>query len=271
MKTPEMKIIATRQTKMATAPSPQGESMGVQLSNENFIVKLTDSPGDYAGLKVHITGVEVYAENKGWLELNNEVDFVNVLELTNGKEIRIANDTNEGLQKGNYSMLKVKFGDDNFLTVKTKSTPDNKNGYAEVKLQYQGEKEIILDLGVVNNGVMKTEVLLDFDVAKSVIFNGKDYILAPALKVLSDQKTGVKGRVTGTVRAAVMVTDGKDTISTFTDPNGNFLIRGLDEGKYTLIVLPESDPKTNSIITQRKTENVYVAHGLISEVNTIWF
>ena len=38
-----------------------------------------------------------------------------------------------------------------------------------------------------------------------------------------------------------MVTNGRDTLSTFLDANGNFLLRGMDEGMYDLIVIPETD------------------------------
>ena len=47
-------------------------------------------PGDFEGLIVELNSIEAYVENEGWVMLNNDVQSINVLNLTNGAETQLA-------------------------------------------------------------------------------------------------------------------------------------------------------------------------------------
>lgn len=204
------------------------EEMGGALT-----VKMTDAPGDYAALNVEITKVDVYSENSGWVTISNESRIINVLELTNGAETTLAHST--GLEAGLYTKAKVFFGSNNSVQIQS--------GGQHHSLDMGAEGSVTIDINVDVQAEAQTaaEVLLDFNVAESVAEVNGVFTLEPTVTEIDDPETGVSGQVQGVAIAAVMLTNGSVSYSGYTDANGNFLIRGIAAGSYSMTIQGQSD------------------------------
>lgn len=231
-----------------------------------FAVRMTDEPGDYEALNVEILQVDAYLENEGWVTLNNEAQTVSVLDLKNGNEIELA--SNSEVQAGTYSRLKLTFGNDNTITVQAKASASTSvdsataSGTVTFDMTYEGPKEyeIIIDEEV--SAESGASVLLDFQVANSVREDLEEYVLKPVITLVEDESTGLEGRVSGAANAAVVLTNGEDSLSTYIDSDGEFLFKGLKEGTYDLIIWPSADDEwDHGMPNEEKIEGVVVTQG----------
>jgi hypothetical protein len=196
-------------------------------------VKMTDAPGDYAALNVEITQVDVYSESSGWVTLTNESRIINVLELTNGAETTLAHSSS--LAAGVYTKAKVFFGSANSVQIQS--------GGQHHSLDMGAEGSVIIDIHaeVEAEAQAAAEVLLDFNVAESVAEVGGVFTLEPTVTEIEDPETGVSGQVQGVAIAAIMLSNGSASYSGYTDANGNFLIRGLAAGTYSMTIQGQSN------------------------------
>ncbi len=235
----------------------------------DFKVKMTDAPGDYAALDVEITGVDAYLENSGWVSLSNETQQVSVLSLTNGVETLLA--YNGSVEVGTYSKLRITFGEQNTLTLNGSSSAGgvSGSGSATVELMWDKPKEVIIEIDEQVSANAGAEVLLDFQVVESIREQAQEYIIDPVITEIKDASTGLKGEVQGTANAAVILTDGTNEFSTYIDASGNFLIRGMDEGMYDLIVMP--DKNDLGLPQDQRLESVIISKGEIKHIGTINF
>lgn len=236
---------------------------------KTFQVRMTDAPGDFKALDVEILSVEAYLENQGWVTLNNQAQAVSVLDLTNGTETQLAFASNA--QIGTYTKLKLTFSENNTLVT-------NANGGFEIgpisgnldltfDLAYEGSKEVIIEINETVTAQSGASVLLDFQVAQSIRKGLTTYIINPAIVQVENEMTGINGRVQGTANAAVLLTNGEDTLSTFIDAQGTFLIRGMKQGTYDLIVAPETDQDPTN--DEFRVDGLFITEGQISSAGVI--
>lgn len=220
----------------------------------SFKVRMTDAPADYAALNLTVTGVDVYLENQGWINLSSETQNVNILSLTNGAEITLANQTN--VKAGLYTRARVTFG--------ATGTIQLASGGGSANISWAGnvhQVEIVIHEEV--NAQSGADILLDFDVAESVIESAGQYIIEPAVTVVSDASTGVQGQVSGAANAAVILTNGANTFSTYISAAGGFIIRGVDPGTYTLTVFEPGTLQGTSF------DNVVITQGELNSMGVI--
>jgi len=196
-------------------------------------VKMTDAPGDYAALNVEITRVDVYSESAGWVTLSNESRIINVLELTNGAETTLAHSSS--LEAGVYTKAKVFFGSANSVQISSGGQ------YHSLDMGAGGSVTIDIQAEVQAEAQAAAEVLLDFNVAESVAEVNGVYTLQPTVTEIEDPETGISGQVQGVAIAAIMLSNGSASFSGYTDANGNFLIRGLAAGTYSMTVQGQSN------------------------------
>ncbi len=123
--------------------------------------------------------------------------------------------------------------------------------------------EVEIAIHEVVNVQVGADVLVDFHVAESVIESGMEYIVEPTITVVDDITTGIEGSVVGTASAAVVLTDGENTFSTYISSTGDFIIRGVDPGTYTLTVLEPGMLQGHNI------NNIIIAEGQIHQVGQI--
>ncbi len=200
-------------------------------------VRLIDNPSpDVKEVWVDIQQVEVIVNGGAPVLLGGiHPGVYNLLELTNGKDTLLADAM---IPAGMVSQVRLILGDNNYIVNKAGQTISLKTPSA----QQSGLKvQIHQDLA----GGILYRLTLDFDVARSIVVAGNsgNIILKPVLRVISFAPSGGDLRgvvVPGTALTAVMAIRGTDTVaSTFTAiPGGNFLIKDIPAGNYTLSYVP---------------------------------
>jgi hypothetical protein len=239
-------------------------------SNEpnSMTVRLTDNPGDYLGLKMEIVRVDAYLEGSGWVTLSEDAQVVDVVRLTNGNTATIA--FKNELQAGNYTKLKLVFGTENKITVMVDAQDGSGLRIAqETTIAYVGEKEVIVEIDAQVNASTGAEVLVDFDVARSVVTSLKGYVVTPVITWIRDVKTAVTGDVNGAISAAIILTNGKDTVSAYTDIEGKFYLRGMQSGVYDLVIYPAKKTIFDAMQKPMKIEGVIVTEGEVKYLGAI--
>jgi hypothetical protein len=221
-------------------------------------VRMTDSPGNYAALNMTITGVEAYHESQGWIQLSSNTHAVNVASLTNGSEVELANKYN--MQAGHYTRVKVKFGGTSSLVVN--ATGSGSGVSFNLIWTVPQEVEVVIDKQIDdNNGA---NILLDFDVASSIVESGSQYTIHPVITYMDHENTGVKGHVTGASTAAVVFTGNGHTYSGYINGSGYFTVRGMAAGTYNCTIYKNSE--TNE---QHQVNNVVVTDGQFYQMGEI--
>ena len=83
----------------------------------------------------------------------------------------------------------------------------------------------------------QTSLWIDFDISRSIISRAGQYYLRPVLRPFCDNNFArVKGNVLPAEAAPlVVVYNATDTANAIPHPNGDFKIRGLKEGTYSVL------------------------------------
>src|SRR5688572_3555173 len=229
-------------------------------------VRLTDAPGDYQKVLIDIRGVEIHTDanandnSGGWTTLGNiNPGIYNLLDFSNGKDTLLAA---SNLPAGRISQIRLILGPNNSLvlndgTSKPLKTPSGQQSGLKVQIN----ADLVPDVTYV--------VLLDFDAAKSIVERGNgDFNLKPVIRTITQAVAGgIRGNVTpvmaGNEVHAIETAAGSngkiDTIGGFTDGNGNYLIKGLIGGNYTVDFYDPNKKKT--------VNNVLVTNDNITTVN----
>lgn len=222
-------------------------------------VRLTDAPGDYQEVNVDIQDVQVHnadssATNSGWISLNVTKGVYNLLQLTNGLDTLLGSAT---IPAGKISQLRLILGSNNTVKVGGQSF-----SLTTPSAQQSGLKVLInstLAAGVTY------KITLDFDAARSIVQTGSGkYILKPVIRSLVEGTGEIQGAVTPVESTPVVYAImGKDTTSTSANQTtGKFLLQGLIAGSYTVIIVPKTGYKPDTV------KNVAVTVGNITDIGT---
>lgn len=249
-----------------------------QNEANSFQVRMTDAPGDYKSLDVELTSVDVFLEGSGWVDLENDAQMVSVLDLTNGIETEIA--FNSNVEAGTYSKVRLTFGSNNSLELNSSSTlgitlPGGISTTSALDLvlasDMTSERTVEIEIDETVSSSSGASILLDFDVAASIMENSNTWVLDPSIRLVSDVSTGAMGEIEGTQQASIIFESNNSsfTSSTNTSASGNFLIQGLEEGSYTVIINAEVEGQSsNETLT---LDNVIIAQGSIKNMGSIDF
>lgn len=236
-------------------------SCSTKEESGTLIIRLTDSPGDYESVFIDLRAVEVHAstgnQESGWTTLETNAGVYDLLELTNGVESVIANDT---YPSGRISQLRLLLGENNSVVIDGETYPLTVPSGSQSGLKLQINEDLA-------EGITYS-ILLDFDAAKSVVSAGASnrYILKPVIKTITEAQDGaVKGTVIPMdLGVAVYAISGEDTISTSyaVEGNSDFFLGGLADGSYTI----SFDPGDLSDFTGKVVENVSVTVGEVTDL-----
>lgn len=206
-------------------------------NSTRFVVRLTDSPGDYEKVNIDIVGIEVNSEENdesGWTSLDNvNVGIYDLLELTDGVETVLA-DTD--FPSGHISQLRLVLGDNNSVVVDGETinltTPSSQDSGLKLLINADLTEGITYSL------------LLDFDAARSVVKAGNSgaYNLKPVIKVVTEAVDGaIIGKITpDSASVSILAIIGEDTLgSTYAvEDSEDFFIGGLNAGTYSVVFEP---------------------------------
>lgn len=219
-------------------------------------IRLTDDPAAYDAVYIDIKDVQINVsgeDDKGWQSLAGvQKGIYNLLDLVNDKDTLLCN---AEIPSGKLHQIRLVLGNNNSIVL---------NG-VNIPLETPSAQQSGLKLNVqqdVTGGILYT-ILLDFDAGRSVVTTGGGkYILKPVIRTLLNAVGGsIKGAVTpATFPTAVYAINGTDTMTTFTDGTGAYLIKGVPAATYKLQYWPtdvtyQSQEKTGIVVT---TGNVTV-------------
>ena len=233
-------------------------------ASTSFVVRLTDSPGDYEAVNIDLLNVQAHVndgdQSDGWITLDSNPGIYDLLKLTNGAETVIASDE---FPTGKVSQVRLVLGDNNSVTVDGETFPLTVPSGSESGLKVSINADLI-------EGITYS-VLLDFDAAKSVVSAGSSgkYLLKPVIKAITEAQDGA---VIGTVipadlGVAVYALQGEDTLSTSYAVEGNtdYFLGGLLDGTYTI----SFDPGELSGYQGVVMENISVSIGNVTDLGEV--
>ncbi|MBT1685828.1 DUF4382 domain-containing protein [Dawidia soli] len=231
-----------------------------EKKNARVQVWLTDAPGDFQEVNIDVEGVEVHVgdgdDDAGWKSLSVRGGVYNLLALTNGLDTLLGEIS---IPPGEISQIRLKLGSDNTLKVGDKVFDLDVPSGQQSGLKLQVHQTLVEDITY--------KILLDFDVARSVLLTGSgQYKLKPVIRTIPEAQDGAIRGVVSPVAStpAVYAIQETDTLATaYTDATGHFLLRGLVAGMYTVSFVP------NSGFESTQKENVSVEIGQVTDLGTV--
>jgi len=256
-------------------------------SGEGLQVYLTDGPTDLKAVSLDIVKVEAKVDNDErhrdndrhgendddkddkdkrkddygeWVDLNVTAGVINVLELRNGVEKLIAASSNI---QGRVRKLRVTLGTNNTVTLENGET---------ITLTLLNETQNLIYIKLFDehrgrgNDNRNTAVRIDFDLGSSVVLINGKYFLKPVVRPFCNENFGeVEGKVLPLdAKAVVRITDGAGfNAVALPFKDGEFKLRGLKEGTYTVTIEPLAPYLKETIA------NVVVKKGEDTELGTI--
>jgi hypothetical protein len=247
---------------------------------------LTDGPGEFDSVFIDIQKVEVKIDTNSvyknedkrsdedddrddhqkrkddygeWVNINFTPAIIDVLSLRNGVETKLGE---ANILTGTVRKIRITLGTQNRVVKNGVSSTlelrNETNNFLYVKL-YDKHRQRSADSTSVS-------VWVDFDVANSIVEKDGKFYLRPVLRPFNNRNFGeVEGKVLPLeAKAVVRITNGAG-FNGVALPNreGNFKLRGLEAGTYTVIVqgIP---PYVDKVIS-----NVVVTKGKETELGVI--
>lgn len=205
-------------------------------------VFLIDAPASYDEVWIEVLGVQILTKGNdesnesAWINLpyKKEEQKINLLALTGGNSEHLGG---VEVPAGAISQIRLMLGDDNYI-IQNGVRSDLKTPSAQQSgLKLKVDKP--LDAGV------SYDIVIDFDASKSIVKAGNSglFILKPVLRVVAEELATVEGTVLPLEAGPVSVSAilDQDTVGTFTDDNGLFILRGLKGGNYNFWFVPNSE------------------------------
>ena len=211
-------------------------------------VFLTDDPGDYEAVYIDVDDVQINVtgdDTNGWQSLKGvNAGVYDLLKLVNDEDTILAD---AEIPSGRLHQIRLVLGSENYVKLVgipgliKLETPSAQQSGLKLNIQYE-----------VTNERLYT-ILLDFDVAKSIVYTGNSkYVLKPTIRAVLN---AVGGTIKGVVmpkdfQTAVYAIQGVDTIATtFSGLNGGYIIKGLPAGSYNVLYRPTMNTYHDSLRT----------------------
>ncbi|HYH56206.1 MAG TPA: DUF4382 domain-containing protein [Anseongella sp.] len=232
--------------------------------NSQLQIRLTDAPGDYDAVFIEIEDVLVHRSGEdtvgeeGWESVEGvRKGTYNLLDLVNGRDTLLVD---ADVPSGHLGHIRLVLGENNRLEIDGQQHTLEAPSAGQSGLKLKVDRE--LSEGIVYG------ILLDFDVARSVVQAGGSgrYILKPVIRVLEADPPGgtLRGIISpGGLGTAVLAVRGTDTLGTYTDTLGNFMLKAVPPGNYSMHFLPES----SSGLPRLDTAGITVNAGEVTQVN----
>jgi len=200
-------------------------------------LKLVDRAGQIETMNLQITGAEVLI-NGQWQFLNVMPTTYKVTNLVNGHDSLIVSQT---VPEGELDSIRLVLGTANSIEIQDSTiqiflrNPSSQSPEIDLKVNQSTEEGRTLS------------IIIDFNVAESISIDqlGR-YNLDPVFRAYPESgELSLSGRVQPTDARPIIYAlrrDGDITLdtltSTFTDPEGFFKLRGMEEGTYRITYEP---------------------------------
>jgi hypothetical protein len=217
-------------------------------------VRLTDAPGNFNGVVLDVRQIEVHLKDEndpsGWQTLAFTPQTINILDYVNGKSALLVS---TDFAPGDIKEVRLILGPNSYVV----GTDGQQYALKTPSGQTSGVK---LKLDNVTLAAGSTyQLLLDFDVAKSIVERGnwksgndkkERYLLKPVIRLVAQN---LRGGLRGTVNPAAARPQvlairssitGPDTVSTFADASGAFQLSALPAGTYQVQFFPTASAPT---------------------------
>lgn len=236
-------------------------------------VKMVDAPGDFQAVAVDIQRIRIHqsetaemdssasdeeAANNGWVTVMDESAVINLLTLRNGNEVTLGNTE---LEAGTYTQLRLILGNENEVVVDGQPF--------ELTIPDQPQSGIKLDINATIKEGQNHIMLIDFDVARSIVQNETGgYTLKPVFRAVNLNETGsIAGVVNPTdFQTYIHAIAGEDTLSTIADDEGQYMIMGAAPATYELVFNPNSEQYSDSTV-----RGIEVITGETTNIDTLNF
>jgi len=227
-------------------------------------VYLIDAPAPYDEVWIEVLGVEILPKGKNedngssWISLDHEGEDkkLDLLSLVGDNPFYFGEIE---VPAGEISQIRLLLGDNNYIMDGEQridlTTPSAQQSGLKLKIDKPLSAGISYDL------------VIDFDASKSIVKAGNSgqYILKPVLRVIAEASATIEGTVLPLEASIIQVSAiiNEDTVGTFTDENGMFMIRGLKSGTYSLLIEPKG------LFQLKKIEGVETVAGQVTKVAPI--
>ena len=226
-------------------------------------LSLTDASADYQAIYVTVAEVEVKMkneeeadeeaeENSGWITVVEPQQTYNLLELMNGVLAPLGAGE---LEVGQYGQLRLILGEeaDELANILGKEHPyanyliDSEGNEHELKVPSGFKTGIKIINGFSITAAQATELVLDFDAARSIVQAGKKgkFLLKPVIKVLETVESSAEGVVAdseGEPLEGVMVSAQFQNPDPGVDPKDQVTVESTtmstEAGSFTLLLPP---------------------------------
>lgn len=206
----------------------QNEDLNGLSEKASVEVLLSTSPSLFDAVNLDIQEVRIQSAVDGWVSLNLfKPGVYNLHDFTNGKDLSLGK---VEVSPGNISQIMVVLGENN--TIVADGVP-----YA-LEVPVTDDKGLIINAETMLHPGNNQPVLIDIDVshAEQSPPDG-DFTVKPVFTLTSELATGV-------IKGSVFPADAKPVVVAYNetekkmaipDANGLFMIKGLKQGKYTIV------------------------------------
>ena len=224
-------------------------------SNYPYAVRMTDVPGPYSAVNIDLQSVVITGNDGKDVTMNVKAGIYNLLNFSNGIDTLIATGS---LEVATVQQIRLILGTNNTVVVNNVTYPLSTPSADQSGLKLQVHQT--LQAGVLYS------VLLDFDANKSIVETGNGtYKLKPVIRTIETATSGsIKGIITpiGTLAFVTATSSTNLTYSSNVMATGDFLLKGLPAGIYSVTVTPAL-PLTPFIIN-----NITVTTGITTNTGT---
>jgi hypothetical protein len=233
----------------------------VPSGKQNVSLYLTDAPGYFDKVLIDIQSVQVLVDTCSGNDRYNRHDTCNVWEpltvtpgiydlltLRNGADTLLAGST---IPAGDISLIKIQLGPEDSLVKDSISYPLTLRDSSIVLINVQGNRWD-------QYGPGRFRLWLDFDVSRSIVnVSNNQFYLDPFIRVFTLNTTGSVSGVALPYNAypVISVYNSSDTSYALPDRFGNFEVRGLAAGNYSVFI------NTSNGYADTTIANVTVAAG----------
>jgi hypothetical protein len=242
----------------------EGSEDRIKDGHARVNVFLIDAPASYDEVWIEVLGVEILTKGKeesnesAWINLPYEANDqkINLLSLTGGNSEHLGE---VEIPAGEISQIRLLLGDDNYI-VQNEQTIELKTPSAQQSgLKLKVDKPLAAGISY--------DLVIDFDASRSIVRAGNsgNYILKPVLRVVAEESATLEGTVlpleAGPVQVSAII--NQDTLGTFTDESGLFILKGLKGGEYEVLFTPNEAYETKLI------EGVQLEVGQITKMEPV--